>query len=120
MLKHVNRFPMSWSTSGKPMQRDSTQVCSILSILSCSAHSSFVLGHPAPHPKHVDVKPDTEGPRKGLLPPYPRTVHKENWLRGAWPTDKNGVAQFTSEFFFIGLLPIYRFNLRIFSPDFYY
>ena len=86
----------------------------------CSSHSSFILGHPAPHPKHVDVKPDTEGPRKGLLPPYPRTVHKENWLRGAWPTDKNGVAQFTSEFFFIGLLPIYRFNLRIFSPDSYY
>ena len=74
-------------------------------VLFCSSHSSFILGHPAPHPKHVDVKPDTEGPRKGLLPPYPRTVHKENWLRGAWPTDKNGVAQFTSEFISLDYYP---------------
>ena len=44
------------------------------------------------------MKPEIAGPRKGLLPPYPRTVPKENWLRGAWPTDRNGVVQFTSEF----------------------
>ena len=79
--------------------------CCFVFFRVCSSHSSFILGHPAPHPKYVDVKPDTEGPRKGLLPPYPRTVHKENWLRGAWPTDKNGVAQFTSEFLIVEFPP---------------
>ena len=64
----------------------------------CSALLIWFIGHPAPHPNHVGVKPNTEGPRKGLLPPFPRVIGKENWLRGAWPTDKNGVAQFTSEF----------------------
>ena len=101
MLKHANRFLMSWLTFGKPMQQDTMQVVVLFCFRVCSSHSSFILGHPAPHPKHVDVKPDTEGPRKGLLPPYPRTVHKENWLRGAWPTDKNGVAQFTSKFLIV-------------------
>ena len=101
MLKHANRFPTSWLTFGKPMQQDTMQVVVLFCFRVCSSHSSFILGHPAPHPKYVDVKPDTEGPRKGLLPPYPRTVHKENWLRGAWPTDKNGVAQFTSKFLIV-------------------
>jgi len=58
--------------------------------------TGYYAGHPAPHPNFVDAKPNTEGLRKGLLPPYPRTLHKENWLRGAWPTDRNGVAQFTT------------------------
>jgi len=58
--------------------------------------TGYYAGHPAAHPKFADVKPDTEGPRKGLLPFFPRTHLKENWLRGAWPTDKNGVAQFTT------------------------
>lgn len=60
--------------------------------------TGYYAGHPVPHPHFINVGPDTEGPRKNLMPPYPRTVHHENWLRGAWPTDKNGVAQFTTIF----------------------
>jgi len=33
-----------------------------------------------------------------LLTAFPRTKRHETWLRGAWPTDPNGVAQFTSKF----------------------
>jgi len=58
--------------------------------------TGYYAGHPVPHPDFADVKPATEGPRRGLLPAYPRTIHQENWLRGAWPTDRNGVAQFTT------------------------
>jgi len=54
------------------------------------------IGHPWPKPEHVDSKPQVGGKRNGLLPPFPRTVQEETWLRGAWPTDENGVAQFTS------------------------
>ncbi|KAF8816469.1 aromatic compound dioxygenase [Phlegmacium glaucopus] len=57
--------------------------------------TGFYAGHPV-HNGLADVKPATEGPRRGLLPPFPRTLHQENWLRGAWPTDRNGVAQFTT------------------------
>jgi len=57
--------------------------------------TGYYSGHPAPHPDNAGKKPATEGPRRGLLPPYPRT-DQENWLRGAWPTDRNGVAQFTT------------------------
>ena len=60
-----------------------------------SALLIYFVGHPVPGP---NMKPATEGPRKGLLPPFPRTAQEENWLRGAWPTDRNGVAQFTSLF----------------------
>ncbi|KAJ3565259.1 hypothetical protein NP233_g7747 [Leucocoprinus birnbaumii] len=55
-------------------------------------------GHPLPKPEHVNTKPQVGGKRNGLLPPFPRTVQEETWLRGAWPTDENGVAQFTSIF----------------------
>ncbi len=34
----------------------------------------------------------------GLLKPYPKTKWGETFLRGAYPTDKNGVAQLTSIF----------------------
>ncbi|EKM77683.1 hypothetical protein AGABI1DRAFT_129968 [Agaricus bisporus var. burnettii JB137-S8] len=33
-----------------------------------------------------------------LPPSFPRTLPEETWLRGAWPTDENGVAQFTTIF----------------------
>jgi len=58
--------------------------------------TGYYAGHPVPHPHLVDAKPATEGARRGLLPPYPRTNQHEDWLRGAWPTNKNGVAQFTT------------------------
>nr|GAT57023.1 predicted protein [Mycena chlorophos] len=55
-------------------------------------------GHPDPAPHLVDEQPQVGGARSGLLSAFPRTKHTENWLRGAWPTDRNGVAQFTSIF----------------------
>jgi len=56
--------------------------------------TGYYAGH-VPDPRLAHVKPDIEGIRKGLMPPYPRTI-QENWLRGAWPTNKNGVAQFST------------------------
>jgi protocatechuate 3,4-dioxygenase beta subunit len=56
-------------------------------------------GHPDPAPHLVDEKPATEGRRKGLRTAYPRTNTVETWLRGAWPTNAKGVAQFSSEYF---------------------
>ena len=53
-------------------------------------------GHPVPHPHLVNEKPRVDGPRSGLLTAYPRTIAAETFLRGAWPTDNNGIAQFTS------------------------
>jgi len=58
--------------------------------------TGYYAGHPVPDPLFVGIPPATKGPRRGLLPPYPRTVHEETWLRGAWATDRNGVAQFTT------------------------
>lgn len=55
-------------------------------------------GHPDPAPHLVNEAVPTSGPRKGLLSMYPRTKSEETWLRGALPTDKNGVAEFTSVF----------------------
>ncbi|KAF8656667.1 hypothetical protein AX16_002470 [Volvariella volvacea WC 439] len=55
-------------------------------------------GHPVPHPHLVNEKPQVGGKRSGLLSAYPRTIHEETFLRGAWPTDANGVAQFTTIF----------------------
>ncbi|KAF9269819.1 aromatic compound dioxygenase [Marasmius fiardii PR-910] len=55
-------------------------------------------GHPFPKPELVNEKPQVGGKRSGLLTAFPRTVHEETWLRGAWPTDRNGVAQFTTIF----------------------
>jgi hypothetical protein len=53
-------------------------------------------GHPVPRPEFVNEKPQVGGRRSGLLAPFPRTVDEETFLRGAWPTDRNGVVQFTS------------------------
>lgn len=56
-------------------------------------------GHYAGHPEQEEALkwegPKHEGPRKGLLSKYPRTKPDETFLRGAWPTNKNGVAQFS-------------------------
>ncbi|PPR04197.1 hypothetical protein CVT24_010745 [Panaeolus cyanescens] len=67
----------------------------LVDIWQANATGSYA-GHPVPHPHLVNEKPATEGRRRGLLSAFPRTVHEETWLRGAWPTDRNGVAQFTT------------------------
>ncbi|KIM74252.1 hypothetical protein PILCRDRAFT_92696 [Piloderma croceum F 1598] len=60
--------------------------------------TGYYAGHPHPAPHLVDEKPATEGRRKGLRTGYPRTVDEEKWLRGAWPTNEKGVAQFSTIF----------------------
>ncbi|KZP23421.1 aromatic compound dioxygenase [Athelia psychrophila] len=57
-------------------------------------------GHPFPFPGLENEMPATEGIRKGLKTGYPRLkgYEGENWLRGAWPTNARGVAQFSSIF----------------------
>ncbi|EEB91874.1 hypothetical protein MPER_09700, partial [Moniliophthora perniciosa FA553] len=55
-------------------------------------------GHPDPLPELINEKPQVGGKRNGLLSAFPRTKFEEAWLRGAWPTDENGVAQFTTIF----------------------
>src|ERR1700720_447590 len=61
--------------------------------------TGYYAGHPLPHPHLVDEQPATDGKRKGLRTSYPRTDFEETWLRGAWVTDKRGVAQFSSNIF---------------------
>ena len=53
-------------------------------------------GNPAPH--LINEEPQRGGARSGLLSAFPRENDHETWLRAAWPSDKNGVAQFTSVF----------------------
>lgn len=60
--------------------------------------TGYYAGHPNPRPDLVNEQPATEGARRGLLSAYPRTGFEETWLRGALPTDRNGVAEFTSVF----------------------
>ncbi|KAJ7182786.1 Intradiol ring-cleavage dioxygenase [Mycena crocata] len=55
-------------------------------------------GHPDPAPHLVNEQPQVGGKRSGLLSAFPRTKDQETFLRGAWATDRNGVAQFTSIF----------------------
>ncbi|KAJ7097674.1 Intradiol ring-cleavage dioxygenase [Mycena epipterygia] len=55
-------------------------------------------GHPDPAPHLVTEQPQVGGKRSGLLSAFPRTNDHETFLRGAWATDRNGVAQFTSIF----------------------
>ncbi|KAF8735953.1 hypothetical protein AX14_001159 [Amanita brunnescens Koide BX004] len=55
-------------------------------------------GHPVPKPGLENEPPAAEGKRKGLRSPYPLTKPKETFLRGAWPTNDHGVAQFVSIF----------------------
>jgi hypothetical protein len=59
--------------------------------------TGFYAGH-NPLPAQVVATPAQDGIRKGLLPAFERTNSDETWLRGAWPTDQNGVAKFTSIF----------------------
>ena len=54
--------------------------------------------HPVPSPHLINETAPTSGKRKGMLSPYPRTEPGETFLRGAWPTDGNGVVAFTSVF----------------------
>ena len=53
-------------------------------------------GHPGPEPGRENEKPIAEGKLKGYRTPYPRSQPEETFLRGAWPTDEHGVAQFIS------------------------
>ncbi|KAF8201300.1 Intradiol ring-cleavage dioxygenase [Mycena galopus ATCC 62051] len=55
-------------------------------------------GHPEPAPHLANEQPQVGGKRSGLLSAFPRTQPSETFLRGAWATDRNGVAQFTSIF----------------------
>jgi protocatechuate 3,4-dioxygenase beta subunit len=60
--------------------------------------TGFYAGHPDPEPHLINEKPQVGGKRAGLLTKFPRTKHEQTFLRGAWPTDENGVAQFTTIF----------------------
>ena len=55
-------------------------------------------GHPGPEPGRENEKPIAEGKLKGYRTPYPRSRPEETFLRGAWPTNEHGVAQFTSAY----------------------
>jgi protocatechuate 3,4-dioxygenase beta subunit len=55
-------------------------------------------GHAEPDPSLIWEGPAPSGVRKGLLTKFPRENEEETWLRGAWATNANGVAQFTSKF----------------------
>ncbi|KAK0199958.1 Intradiol ring-cleavage dioxygenase [Desarmillaria ectypa] len=55
-------------------------------------------GHPEPTFELRDEKPQVGGKRNGLLSAFPRTKPAETFLRGAWPTSENGVAQFSTIF----------------------
>jgi protocatechuate 3,4-dioxygenase beta subunit len=61
-------------------------------------------GYPEPAPHLANEVPTQSGPRKGLLSSFPKTEFGQTSLRGAWPTDKNGVSSFTSIFpgYYIG------------------
>lgn len=55
-------------------------------------------GHPEPAEHLKDEEPAKTGKRRGLLSPFPKTKYVETFGRGAWPTDRNGVASFTTIF----------------------
>lgn len=55
-------------------------------------------GHGDPAPHLINEEPQRGGARAGLLSAFPRGNDWETFLRAAWPTDKNGVAQFSSMF----------------------
>lgn len=63
-------------------------------------------GHADPDPTLIWEGPAPSGIRKGLLTKFPRTNDEETWLRGAWETNKAGVAQFTSRIFNISYMSI--------------
>jgi protocatechuate 3,4-dioxygenase beta subunit len=60
--------------------------------------TGYYAGHPVPRPDLKDEGPATSGPRKGLRTGFPRTDFEETFLRGAWPTNEHGVAQFSTIF----------------------
>ncbi|KAG0142462.1 hypothetical protein CROQUDRAFT_662463 [Cronartium quercuum f. sp. fusiforme G11] len=60
--------------------------------------TGFYAGHPVQSPELRDELPQATGKRAGLLTAYPLTVPHETFLRAAWPTNRNGVSQFTSIF----------------------
>ncbi|WAR61624.1 hypothetical protein PtB15_12B314 [Puccinia triticina] len=60
--------------------------------------TGFYAGHPSPPEGFEKEKPQVGGARAGLLPAYPRKLFHEQWLRGAWPTDKKGVVRFNTIF----------------------
>lgn len=63
--------------------------------------TGYYAGHPSPKRGLENEVPAQTGKRRGLLSAYPRDqgpVGKETWLRGALPTDQNGVTEFTSVF----------------------
>lgn len=63
--------------------------------------TGYYAGHPSPRKGLEDEIPAQTGKRKGLLSAYPRDEGQwkdETWLRGALPTDQNGVTEFTSVF----------------------
>lgn len=98
------------------VKRFLVQVGSSLSLVQLSIS---ILGHPVPAPELVDEHPAEVGKRTGLLSAFPRT-NMETWLRGAWPTNRNGVAQFTSKLLLAYdiLLPYQHRYLAIF-PGYY-
>lgn len=55
-------------------------------------------GHGDPAPHLINELPQRGGARSGLLSAFPRGNDHETFLRAAWPTDKNGIAQFSSIF----------------------
>jgi len=60
--------------------------------------TGYYSGYPGPEAMLANEIPAQSGPRKGLLSPFPKNEFNRTTLRGAWPTDKNGVASFTSIF----------------------
>lgn len=60
--------------------------------------TGFYSGHPNRAIGFEQEKPQVGGTRAGLLHTFPRTRFEEQWLRGAWPTDKHGVARFNTIF----------------------
>lgn len=71
-------------------------------------------GHADPDPALFWEGPAPSGKRKGLLTKFPRWNDHETWLKAAWPTNKNGVAQFTSKLNFRFFISIFRISRDIF------
>ena len=98
MWRPANLYQMSSSTCGMLMLLATTLVrlCSRSDALGLANLDSVGHGDPAPH--LINELPQVGGKRSGLLSAFPRGNDDETFLRAAWPTDKNGVSQFTSIF----------------------
>ncbi|KAI5477204.1 intradiol ring-cleavage dioxygenase, C-terminal domain containing protein [Pseudohyphozyma bogoriensis] len=103
---HPIRQNMAENQLGLPFLMDigviDVKTCEPVEGLLVDIWHANATGHYAGHPEQEEALkwegPKHEGPRKGLLSKYPRTKPEEKWLRGAWPTNKHGVSQFTSIF----------------------